>query len=194
MKRDFLESLDLGDGAKLPKEAVEAIMAEYGKSKGALETQVANLTTERDTLKTQLGEANEAIKGFEKLDVDGIKTKAAEWEEKYNIDTQALKEQLAAKEYEYSVKDATTGLKFSSESAKKAFILDLTGKKLPLQEGKLLGLDDFVKTYKENDPNAFLPDGGEPAPHVVGVVSGGNMGTNANALRAAFGLPGNEKE
>ena len=193
MKRDFLESLDLGDGAKLSKEAVEAIIAEYGKSKGALEAQVANLTTERDTLKNQLGEANEAIKGFEKLDVEGIKQKAAEWEEKYNTDTQALREQLAAKEYEYCVKDATGGLKFSSESARKAFVADLTGKKLPLQEGKLLGLDDFVKVYQESDPGAFLDDG-EPAPRVVGRTSGGNTGGAGSALRAAFGLPTNEKE
>ncbi len=31
MKREFLEGLDLGEGAKLSKEAVDAIMAEHGK-------------------------------------------------------------------------------------------------------------------------------------------------------------------
>ena len=195
MKREFLEGLDLGDGAKLSKEAIEAIMAEHGKTKTALDNQIAALTTERDTLNTQLGEANEAIKGFEKLDVDGIKTKAAEWETKYNTDTQALKDQLAAKEYEYSVNGAVAGLKFTSESARKAFVADLTGKKLPVQEGKLLGLEDFVKGYKESDPNAFAPeDDGEPAPHVVSKTSGGNTGGAGAVLRAAFGLPTSEKE
>lgn len=118
--------------------------------------------TERDTLKTQLAEANETIKGFEGLDIDGIKKAAADWETKYNTDTQALKDQLAAKEYEFSVQNAVAGMTFSSVSAKRAFIADLTAKKLPVQEGKLLGLDDFVKTYKESDPDAFAPEGGIP--------------------------------
>ena len=30
MKREFLESLDLGEGVKLPKSAIDAIMAENG--------------------------------------------------------------------------------------------------------------------------------------------------------------------
>lgn len=193
MKREFLEGLDLGDGAKLSKEAVEAIMAEHGKTKGALENTITALTTERDTLKTQLGEANEAIKGFEKLDIDGIKAKTEEWETKYNTDTQALKNQLAAKEYEYSVNGAVSGLKFTSESARKAFVADLTAKELPVQDGKLLGLDDFVKSYKDSDPNAFASD--DPAPHVVSKTSGGNTGDPGSALRAAMGLPPiNEKE
>ena len=32
MKREFLESLDIGGGARLPKAAVEAIVAEHGRS------------------------------------------------------------------------------------------------------------------------------------------------------------------
>lgn len=189
MERKFLEGLGL------EKEVIDQILdqnsAEIGKHKKAAEA----VETERDTLKTQLDEANKAIKGFEGLDVEGIKAKAAEWETKYNTDTQALKDQLAAKEYEYSVNGAVAGLKFTSESARKAFVADLTGKKLPVQEGKLLGLEDFVKGYKESDPNAFAPeDDGEPAPHVVSKTSGGNTGGAGAVLRAAFGLPTSEKE
>ena len=35
---------------------------------------------------------------------------------------------------------------------------DLSAKKLPLQGDSLLGFDDFVKTYRENDPGAFAAD------------------------------------
>lgn len=51
MKREFLKDLDLGDGAKLPDAAVEAIMTEYGKSTGTLRETVTALTKERDTLR-----------------------------------------------------------------------------------------------------------------------------------------------
>lgn len=196
MKREFLEGIDFGDGAKLSKEAVEAIMAEHGKTKSALENSVTTLTTERDTLKTQLTEANGEIQSYKDMDVEGIKTKVGEWETKYNTDTQALKDQLAEKEYEYSVNGAVAGLQFTSESARRSFISDLTAKKLPLQGGKLLGLEDFKKTYQEQDPGAFVPENnGEPAPHVVSKTSGGNTGDPGSALRAAMGLPpANEKE
>ena len=41
MDRKYLEDLDLGDGAKLSKEAVDAIMGEHDKD-------VQTVTTERD--------------------------------------------------------------------------------------------------------------------------------------------------
>lgn len=189
MKREFLENLDLGGGAKLTKEAVEAIMAEHGKTKTGLENQIVSLTTERDTLQAQLGDASKEIQSYRDMDIDGIKTKAAEWEAKYNADTQALKDQLTAKEYEHTVSGAVAGMKFTSESAKKAFVADLTAKKLPVQEGKLLGLDDYVKTYRESDPGAFVPENDDKTPVAVKGGTGGQTVAADAALRAAMGLP-----
>lgn len=189
MKRDFLESLDLGDGLKLSKEAVEAIMAEHGKTKTALENSIAALTTERDGLRGQLDTAKTEIQSYKEMDIDGIKAKAGEWEAKYNTDTQALKDQLADAEYGFAVKDAVNGIKFTSESARKAFVADLTTKKLPIQEGKLLGLEDFTKTYQEADPGAFLTENDDMTPTFVRGGGGGPaLGADA-ALRSAMGLP-----
>ncbi len=61
MKREFLESLDLGGGTKLPKEAVEAIMAEHGKAKQALEGQIGTLTRERDEWKGRAENAESVV-------------------------------------------------------------------------------------------------------------------------------------
>ena len=33
---------------------------------------------------------------------------------------------------------------------------DLVNKDLKLEEGKLLGFDDYLNSYKETDPNAFV--------------------------------------
>lgn len=182
MKREFLEGLDLGNGVKLPKEAIEAIMAEHGKTKGALENTIATLTTERDGLQTQLDAANGEIQSFKDMDIDGIKRAAADWETKYNTDTQALKDQLAAKEYEYLVSGAVSDMKFTSDSAKRAFVADLTAKKLPLQDGKLIGLNEFVDTYKASDPGAFQTD--KPAPTFVNPTQNPAPTVSAAALAA----------
>lgn len=52
--------------------------------------------TELKGVKKQLEDANTQIKSFEDQDVDGIKKKVSEWEQKYNTDTQALRDQMAA--------------------------------------------------------------------------------------------------
>ncbi len=195
MKRDFLKGLDLGDGARLPDAAIEAIMAEYGKGKGALEAQINTLTNERDGLREQLGTANETIRSYKDMDIDGIKKAAADWEAKYQTDTQALQAQIDADRYRFAVDKAVGSIRFSSESAKRAFMADLTAKKLPVQEGKLLGLEDFTKTYRESDPGAFVPENDDKTPVAVrgGTGGGGSTGSDA-ALRAAFGLPDHAKK
>lgn len=154
----------------------------------AAETKIAGL-------QRQLDDANAAIKSFDGVDVNGIKQQVSDWETKYNTDTAALKQQLADTEYSQTVREATAGLKFTSESAKRAFVADLTAKKLQVQDGKLLGLDDFTKSYKETDPTAFVSDDGTPPPVFTKTTNNNNGGTDPDAaLRAAFGLPATKKE
>ena len=67
MKREFLESLGL------EKDTIDKIMAENGVD---IEKQKLETTKVTETLKgvqAQLDDANKAIKGFEDLDVEGIK-------------------------------------------------------------------------------------------------------------------------
>lgn len=195
MKREFLEGLDLGEGVKLPKAAIDAIMAEHGKDIEGQKATITTLSTERDGLKTQLEEANTTIQSYKDLDIEGIKAKAGEWETKYNTDTQALKDQLTEAQYGYTVKEATADLKFTSAAARKAFIADLTAKKLPLQDGKLQGLEDFVKAYRESDSGAFAPEDDDKTPVATRGGGGGSTAIGADAaLRAAFGLPDNTKK
>lgn len=123
------------------------------------------MQTERDGLKTQLETANTTIQSYRDMDIDGIRQSAQEWEARYNTDTQALRDKLAAQEYAHTVESAVSGLKFTSAAAKKAFVSDLTARKLTVQDGKLLGLDDFVSAYKQSDPEAFVSD--QPAPAFV---------------------------
>lgn len=169
----------------------DELMDQHSADVGKLKQDLATATTERDTLKTQLGEANEKIKSYTDMDVDGIKQSVKDWETKYNTDTQALKDQLANQSYGYAVERSVAGLKFSSGAAQKQFIADLKSKKLPLQEDKLLGMEDYVKQYKEADPDAFASED-DKTPVAVRGGSGAGPMTDA-ALRAAMGLPPDKK-
>ena len=136
MKRDYLKNLDIGGGAHLSDELIEQIMAEDGKAKSELQNTINTLTAERDGLKTQLSDANTAIQSYKDMDIDGIKKAAADWETKYDADTKALKDQLEGVKYGYAVDNAVSGIKFTSDSAKKAFVSDLTA-----TVAKIIGID-----------------------------------------------------
>lgn len=188
MKRDYLRNLDIGNGAHLSDDLIDQIMAEHGKSVNGSQQQIQSLTAERDGLRTQLEAANTEIQSYKDMDIDGIRQRAADWENRYNTETAALRDQLQAVEYGHTVEQAVSGYKFSSGAAKKQFISDLTAKKLPTENGKLLGLDEFVAGYKESDPDAFVSEEGGVPFAVKGGSSGNSGSAKPSALRAAFGL------
>ena len=173
MKTEDLKALGLND------DQVQKVFAMNGTDMNDLKQQVTTLTTERDAARSQLGEANKKLEGYD-----------PEWRAKAEKAENDAKEQLAALQNDFAAQTAISAVKFSSESAKKAFLSDLKAKNLPLQEGKLLGFDEYLANYKKNDPGAFAPEGGLPrmAAGTSGQPAAPTAHEQANAaLRAAFG-------
>lgn len=174
MKTDELKALGLSD------DQVQRVFALHGEDVNGLKTTIATLTAERDTARTSLGEANKKLEGYDH-----------DWKQKAADAQQQAEKQIEGIKAQYAAASAADALHFTSESAKKAFLSDLAAKKLPLQDdGKLLGFDDFVKSYKESDPGAFAPEGGLPrvTASAAGQPAAPTTKEQANAaLRAAFG-------
>ena len=170
----------------LTEEQIAAVMAENGKDVEKVKTQAETEKKRADGLQGQLDDANKEIKSYEGMDIEGIKKAAGEWKEKAEKADEANKAKIAELENDFAAKDAASGLKFSSESAKRAFIGDLRAKKLPIQDGKFLGFDDFLKDYKDTDASAFVD---EKTPTVVKGTGGGQSLLGDTTMRAAMGLP-----
>lgn len=155
MKSEDLKEFNLTD------EQVQKIMDLHGADLERQKQTITTLTTERDAARTQLADANKKLEGYD----PDWKQKAADAEQKAAAQVSALKA-------DYAAENAAAGLKFSSTSAKKAFLAELKGKGLALQDdGKLLGFEDFVKEYKTSDPDAFAPD--KPTPTITVPGKGG---------------------
>lgn len=164
----------------ITEEQLQQIMDLHSGDIGAHKQSIDTLKAERDAARTQLAEANKKLEGYD-----------PDWKTKAEQAQQQADQQIADLKAGYAADSAASGLKFTSDSAKKAFMADLKAKKLPLQDdGTLLGFDDYVASYKKTDPGAFAPEGGLPR------VSGSATGTPATpttkeqanaALRAAFG-------
>ncbi len=133
--------------------------------------------TELDGVKQQLTDANAEIQSYKDMDIDGIKQKAEEWEQKYNSETQKLNDKLTKQERDHQMDRYldTVGLKPGAmyrDYVRRA----LEEKKLKLEDGKFLGADDVMKELKENPDykDAFVVE----EPDHTG--NEGNAGTEPN--------------
>lgn len=149
--------------------------------------QASEHAEEVENLREQLTAANNQIKEFQSMNIDEIKASAAAWQEKYAASEKAWQEKLAGLKYEAAAKDAIADIKFSSNSAKRAFLSDLQAKNLPLENDKLTGFSDFLNSYKESDPNAFISEEAKPGTgtqYLPGSNAGVNLG-NQNEMDMA---------
>lgn len=111
---------------------------------GELQKQLADGGNDKETLEKA------------KKDLEGARTK-------FEAEKKEYEAKVEKEKYASAVEDAIKDLKFSSNSAKEQFTRTLIEKDLSIEDGKLLGLSDFVESYKKEDAQAFLEDGeGKP--------------------------------
>ena len=138
----------------------------------ALQVKYNDDIKQRDTdladLKQKLADAGtdaETLKNLQ-AEFDTLKTNYANAQADYQ-------KQLNKQAYEFAIKEKTNGLQFTSNSAKKAFLSDALAKNLTMDNGNILGFDDFVNAYKEQDAGAFVVETttDEPKPPMFGSKS-----------------------
>ena len=112
---------------------------------------VKRVEDERDNLQKNYDQAKATLDGFEGKDLAQIEKDRDEWKEKAENAEKEYKQALEKRDYADLIEKATAELKFTSNSAKKAFKAELLENPLPVKDGKLLGFDDFVKVYEESD-------------------------------------------
>lgn len=116
MKREDLKALGLEDSA------VDSIMALHGKDIEGHKSKLTTAQAEIDGLKSQLTEASTTIEGFKKLDIDGIKAAADDWEAKAKQAQTDAAKQLAAVKFDHALESALTGAKAKNAKAVQALL------------------------------------------------------------------------
>ena len=128
-------------------------------------------------IKDLQGKLKEAGTDAEKLKT--LETDLATLQTNYDTAKADYEAKLSKQAYEFAIKEKVAELKFSSNSAKKAFIADALKEEMKMKDGQLQGFDDFLESYKKTDADAFLKedtansDGDEtPKPQFSGKSSG----------------------
>lgn len=113
------------------------------------------LETKIGGLETQLGEANNAIKSYKGMDIDGIKQSAAEWEKKYKEDTEKLNIQIESDRKAFAAERFLGSQKIKSPLSRKAIMQDFLAQNLEFKDGSFVGADEYMTSVKEKYPDEF---------------------------------------
>ena len=154
-------------GVEIPEDKVAELNKEVNenyKTVAEFNKKINTLTTERDNYKTQFDTANETLKGFEGVDVEGMKTKLSEYESKVKDLEADYTTKLNERDFRDALTEAMKGYKFTSKSAQETVMNKIKAMQLPLKNGVILGLSDAVASIKAEDESVFVNEDAESTP------------------------------
>jgi vacuolar-type H+-ATPase subunit I/STV1 len=152
-----LKLVDLSDGGYVDVEKYNSKVTALQSQVNTLQETVTTRDNDLKTLQTSLEAANTDAGKLKE-----VQSQFTALQEKYNTDKADFDKQLAGQAYQFAVKERVNAIKFSSESAKKAFMADVVAKDLKVDGDKLIGFDEFLADYEKADPTAFVKE--SPAP------------------------------
>lgn len=183
MKTEFLQNFKVGD-QPLPKEVIDAILAENGRDIEAAKKPFADY----DTIKTQLSEAQKTIKGFQDqgADIEAVRKSAKEWEDKYNKAIADHKQEMEGLAFDGLLKDAIQTAKGRNDKAIRALLEVDT---LKASKNQAEDIKTALESLKKDNGYLF-DDDSNPPPYAggTGKPSGGKYSAEIAAIRAASGL------
>ena len=132
-------------------------------TKAEHEKKLGKVESDRDNWKSKAETAEEALKGFEGVDLKTIQENLAAYKKKAEDAEKNYADKMAARDFEDALKSEMEAFKFSSEAAKKSVMEEIRAAGLKVKDGKILGLSDLVENIKKNDASAFVDVNNAPA-------------------------------
>ena len=170
MKSEFLEGLGLTPEQirQIQQQAGADTQAARDSEKSKYEAEIAQWQGQVTDLQGQLSQRDTDLSGLQSqltaAQADAGKLTEAQQQltalqNSYDADRKAWETKTAQQKREYAIKAKAAELKFSSASAKRAFIHDaIKAKTIKLDGDDLLNYGEFVDQYKTADPGAFIQE------------------------------------
>jgi len=156
---------DLSDGKYVSKSKYEAdlkakdteIEARVNEITGR-DTQIQQLNETITTRDTDLANLQKKLEeaGQDATKLTELSNQMTGLQQKYDADVQNYKNQLQAQAYEFAVKEYAQTKNFSSQAARRDFTQSMISRKLEMEDGKILGRDDFAEKYFAENPDALV--------------------------------------
>lgn len=181
MKTEFLQNFKVGDQA-LPKEVIDAILAENGRDIENAKKPFADY----DAIKDQLKTAQDGLKAFQGVDVGELQGKISALQGQLSDKDKQWQEKLDGMAFDGRIKDAITAAKGRNAKAISA-LLDVEA--LRASKNQEADIKAALEAVKKD--NGYLFETETPPPFAAGTGSapaGGKYSPEINAIRAAAGL------
>lgn len=191
MKSEFLAGLGLTEDQirQIQQQAGADTQAARDSEKSKFEAQIAQYQGQVTDLQGQLTQRDTDLTGLqtqlEAAQADAGKLTEAQQQltalqTKYDNDSKAWEAKTAKQKRKYAIEAKAAALKFSSASAKRAFLHDAEkAATIKLDGDDLLNYSEFVEQYRAADPGAFIQDKpndpepqGDPQPQPTIVLPG----------------------
>ena len=152
MKTEELQALGLTE------DQIKKVFELSGKDVNAEKKKTQAAEADRDQWKTRAETAEETLKGFDGVDIEGLNKQIEDWKNKAAEAEKEFQKQIEERDFADALKEEMEAFKFTSEAAKKAIMAEVKEAGLKLKDGKILGLSDLIGQIKEKDASAFAPD------------------------------------
>lgn len=142
--------VDLTEGHYVSKQ-------KYDDELSSRDTRINDLTTKISVRDTDLATLQQTLK--DAGDLDALKQASkdlTDLQKRYDKETKAYQEQLSKQAYEFAVKDFANSKNFTSNAAKRDFIQSMLAKNLNIEDGRIIGAEDFVAIYSKDNADAFV--------------------------------------
>lgn len=123
-------------------------------SEKEVEKKISKAENDRDSWKQRAETAEETLKGFEGKDLNAMQKEIDDWKEKATKAESEYNAKMAEHEKQELLKEAFAEIEFTSESAKKAIMAQIS-ENVSVKNGKLIGFNDLLEDAKKNDASAF---------------------------------------
>ena len=149
---------DLSTGDYVDKKKYTDDLEVKDKEITNLKGQLGDRDRDLGDLKRQLEEA-----GTDSDKLTDLTTKLSTLQTDYDNAKTNYEKQLTATKYEYAVKEFANGHKFTSTAAKRDFVRSMIEEGLKFKDNTIMGADDYLTKYKENNADSFIVEETKPA-------------------------------
>lgn len=144
---------DLSTGNYVSKQKYDNELASRDTTIKDLNNQIATRDGDITKLQEQInGEGDSRTK------INNLNSQIAQLQNDYAQQKTDYEGRLKKQAYEFAVREFAGTQKFTSKAAQRDFTNEMISKDLKFEDNKLMGTDDFVKMYKEANPDAFVED------------------------------------
>lgn len=164
VKEKGMKLADLSEGKYVSKSKYDADLKEKDTQIEGINAQIENLNSTIATRDTDLSALQKQLEeaGQDSAKLADLNTQFSTLQKKYDDDVKAYQDKMNAQAYEFAVKEFANTKKFTSAAAKRDFTTSMIARQLQMEDGKILGREDFANKYFEENNDAFVKD--EPIP------------------------------